>query len=64
MTTTLPGMEATVRALGEAGSVPVLVGGAVVTEEYAASIGAGYAADAPGCVAAVGRAVASERGER
>ncbi len=64
MTTTLPGMEATVRALGETGSVPVLVGGAVVTEEYAASIGAGYAADAPGCVAAVGRAVAGGRGER
>jgi len=64
MTTTLPGMEATVRALGDATNVPVLVGGAVVTEEYAASIGAGYAADAPSCVAAVGRAIAGERGKR
>jgi methanogenic corrinoid protein MtbC1 len=31
----------------------VLVGGAVVTAQWAASIGAGYSADAPGCVGAV-----------
>ena len=56
MTTTLPGMEATVRAVKDASpEVAVLVGGAVVTAEWAASIGAdGYAADAPGCVEAVG----------
>jgi len=52
MTTTLPAMEAAVAAVREAG-VPVLVGGAVVTADYAASIGAGYAADAPSCVRAV-----------
>ncbi len=52
MTTTLPAMAATANALAER-AVPVLVGGAVVTADYAASIGAGYSADAPGCVAAV-----------
>ena len=52
MTTTLPAMAATTSALAER-EVPVLVGGAVVTADYAASIGAGYSADAPGCVAAV-----------
>jgi len=55
MTTTLPAMERTVSALkADAPRRPVLVGGAVVTEAYAAQIGAdGYAADAPGCVEAV-----------
>lgn len=62
MTTTLPAMEETVRAVAETGT-PVLVGGAVVTAEYAASIGAGYAADAPGCVEAVRAAVAARIGE-
>jgi methanogenic corrinoid protein MtbC1 len=36
----------------------VLVGGAVVTAEWAAGIGAGYSKDAPGCVEAVRAAVA------
>jgi len=58
MTTTLPAMEAAVAAVREAG-VPVLVGGAVVTADYAASIGAGYAADAPGCVRAVKEATSA-----
>ncbi len=53
MTTTLPSMEAAVRAIREARELPVLVGGAVVTAEWAASVGAGYAEDAPGCVSAV-----------
>jgi 5-methyltetrahydrofolate--homocysteine methyltransferase len=55
MTTTLPAMEATVAALrSEFPDMPVLVGGAVVTAEWAESIGAsGYAPDAPGCVDAV-----------
>ncbi len=54
MTTTLPAMRDTVHALREARSdVPVFVGGAVVTGEWAAQVGAGYAADAPGCVEAV-----------
>lgn len=55
MTTTLPLMQRTVAAVKEISrGTPVLVGGAVVTGEYAASIGAdGYAPDAPGCVEAV-----------
>jgi len=58
MTTTLPGMEAAVRLVTERAGVPVLIGGAVVTADYAASIGAGYSADAPGCVSAVRKAIA------
>jgi 5-methyltetrahydrofolate--homocysteine methyltransferase len=54
MTTTLPAMSATVVALAEAyAELPVFVGGAVVTAEWAKSIGAGYSADAPGCVEVV-----------
>ncbi|MGB4593775.1 MAG: cobalamin-dependent protein, partial [Coriobacteriia bacterium] len=56
MTTTLPAMEKTVTAVAARG-VPVLVGGAVVTRDYAASIGAGYSSDAPGCVSAVRAAI-------
>jgi 5-methyltetrahydrofolate--homocysteine methyltransferase len=53
MTTTLPSLERTVHALKAAvPHVPVMVGGAVVTAEYAAGIGAdGYAADGVGAVA-------------
>ncbi len=50
LTTTLPAMEAVVEAFGEAGmrdQVKIMVGGAPVTSEYAASIGAdGYAENA------------------
>jgi len=54
MTTTLPAMAATVAAVHEGSpGTPVLVGGAVVTPEWAAAVGAGYAPDAPGCVDAV-----------
>lgn len=61
MTTTLPAMSATVGLIAEsAPGTPVLVGGAVVTEDWATSVGAGYAADAPGCVNAVGDAIAGE----
>ncbi|NTW28306.1 MAG: dihydropteroate synthase [Coriobacteriia bacterium] len=60
MTTTLPAMRATVDAVrARYSAMPVLVGGAVVTGEWAASIGVGYAADAPGCVRAVREAVAA-----
>lgn len=52
MTTTLGAMEETVDLLRSTGT-PVLVGGAVVTGDYAQGIGAGYSADAPGCVSAV-----------
>jgi 5-methyltetrahydrofolate--homocysteine methyltransferase len=59
MTTTLPAMESAVAAVKAAEPrVAVLVGGAVVTEQYAQDIGAdGYAPDAPGCVDAVRRAI-------
>jgi len=59
MTTTLPSMERTVAAVkGMTPKVAVLVGGAVVTEQYARTIGAdGYSADAPGCVSAVRAAI-------
>lgn len=50
LTTTMPNMEATLQVLGEAGirdQVMVIVGGAPVTDDYAANIGAdGFAPDA------------------
>jgi 5-methyltetrahydrofolate--homocysteine methyltransferase len=55
LTTTLPAMEATVRAIRQAelaGEVRVMVGGAPVTDSYAQQIGAdGYAADASAATA-------------
>ena len=62
MTTTLPSMRATVDAVraGES-DLPVLVGGAVVTREWADANGVGYAEDAPGCVSAVREAIATRR---
>ena len=43
MTTTLPAMEDTIRALRNSGhECKIMVGGAVLTEEYAAEIGADY----------------------
>jgi len=53
MTTTLDNMQVAVASVRAAIDVPVLVGGAVVTRDFADSIGAGYSADAPGCVLAV-----------
>ncbi len=55
MTTTLPAMKRTLSALkADSSDRPVLVGGAVVTADWASDNGAdGYAADAPGCVEAV-----------
>ena len=54
LTTTMPGMQATIGALIDAGlraQVKVMVGGAPVTEAYAAQIGAdGYAPDAGAAV--------------
>ncbi|MHB9002930.1 MAG: homocysteine S-methyltransferase family protein [Coriobacteriia bacterium] len=62
MTTTLPGMESTVAAIAASHpGLPVFVGGAVVTAEWAAGIGAGYSGDAPGCVQVVRQAVALRR---
>lgn len=60
MTTTLPAMKAAAESVAQSHpGTPVLVGGAVVTSDWAASIGAGYSADAPGCVEAVRRSIAS-----
>ncbi|MBP3720188.1 MAG: cobalamin-dependent protein, partial [Clostridia bacterium] len=43
MTTTLPSMEKTIRALREVGAdCKIMVGGAVLTPEYAKEIGADY----------------------
>lgn len=52
LTTTMPGMEKTIKALREAGvSAKILVGGAPVTQGYADKIGAdAYAADAASAV--------------
>jgi 5-methyltetrahydrofolate--homocysteine methyltransferase len=52
LTTTMPGMEKTLKAIRDAGvSVKVMVGGAPVTQDYADRIGAdGYAADAASAV--------------
>lgn len=58
MTTTLPAMQQTVSALEvECPAVAVFAGGAVVTEDWARSIGAGYSDDAPGCVREVSAAI-------
>ncbi len=48
LTTTMPSMEKTVKALRQAGlAAKVIIGGAPVTQDYANRIGAdGYAADA------------------
>jgi hypothetical protein len=48
-----------VQTVAESVGKPVFVGGAVVTPEWAESIGAGYSADAPGCVTVVRTAIAN-----
>ncbi len=52
LTTTMTGMERTIKALKEAGvSAKIMIGGAPVTQNYADKIGAdGYAADAASAV--------------
>jgi 5-methyltetrahydrofolate--homocysteine methyltransferase len=52
LTTTMPGMEKTIKALKDAGvPVKVMIGGAPVTQDYASKIGAdGYAPDAASAV--------------
>jgi len=52
LTTTMPGMEKTIKALKDAGiSAKIMIGGAPVTQGYADKIGAdGYAADAASAV--------------
>ncbi len=60
LTTTMVQMKAVVEAVGQAGlGVPVVVGGAPVTREYADRIGAqGYAPDAASAVEEIGRLIA------
>jgi 5-methyltetrahydrofolate--homocysteine methyltransferase len=60
LTTTMPAMERTVKALKEAGvSAKVMIGGAPVTQSYADRIGAhGYAPDAASAVDLAKRLVA------
>lgn len=55
LTTTMPAMEYTVKAIREAGlNTRVIIGGAPVTAEFATQIGAdGFSEDAPGAVALV-----------
>ena len=52
LTTTMPGIEKTVKALKDSGlSAKIMIGGAPVTQDYANKIGAdGYAADATSAV--------------
>ena len=61
LTTTMVQMKAVVEAVGQAGlGVPVVVGGAPVTRDYADRIGAqGYAPDAASAVEEIGRLIAS-----
>jgi len=60
LTTTMPSMETTVRALKEAGmTIKAIVGGAPVTQAFSDQIGAdGYSADAPGAVKLIKELVA------
>ena len=63
LTTTMPAMQATIKAVKEAGlNVKTMVGGAPVTEDFAASIGAdGYSADAPGAVEMARKLIADQK---
>ena len=51
MTTTVGAMEETIKALNAAGDCQIVVGGAVLTQEYADEIGANHYA--PNAVSAV-----------
>ncbi|MCU0575547.1 MAG: homocysteine S-methyltransferase family protein [Desulfobacterota bacterium] len=62
MTTTMLGMEDTMRLMRESGlTSELLVGGAVVTSEFAESIGAGYARDGVEAVRVAHRLVEKRR---
>jgi 5-methyltetrahydrofolate--homocysteine methyltransferase len=66
LTTTMPSMESTVKAVKEAGmATRTIIGGAPVTQAFADQIGAdGYSADAPGAVKLVKQLVAEVGGRR
>jgi len=58
MTTTLPAMEETIRLLRASGSnCRIMVGGAVLTPDYALRIGADYYARDAKCAADIAREV-------
>ena len=58
MTTTVKAMEETIRLLKEKTDIPVMVGGAVLTEDFAAQLGADYyAADAQAAVTVARRVI-------
>ncbi len=61
LTTTMPAMEKTIKAVKEAGiPVKTIVGGAPVTQDFSEKIGAdGYGADAPGAVKLVKQLVSA-----
>jgi len=61
LTTTMPAMEATVKAIRDNGlALRTMVGGAPVTETFARKIGAdGYSEDAPGAVELARRLIAA-----
>jgi methanogenic corrinoid protein MtbC1 len=65
LTTTMPMFKANINALQKAGirdKVAVMVGGALVTQEYADAVGAdGYAADASTAVRKAKELLASKR---
>jgi len=65
MTTTMTQMPQVIRELQTSGLLAkVIVGGAVVTEDYAREIGAdGYAADAVGAVKIANKVLAAKRGD-
>jgi 5-methyltetrahydrofolate--homocysteine methyltransferase len=61
LTTTMPAMEQTIKAVREAGlSTRIIIGGAPVTQAFADRINAdGYSADAPGAVETARRMIAA-----
>lgn len=63
LTTTMPAMEATVKAIKEQGlNLKTMVGGAPVTAAFAETIGAdGYSEDAPGAVDTARKLIAAGR---
>jgi len=64
MTTTLPSMKETIKALRKAGlDIPVIVGGAVVTPEFAQEVGGIYGGDAQQTVKIVKKLLKLEDGD-
>ncbi len=63
MTTTAPEMNKLIKELQKQGlSIPVIIGGAVVTEDYALDIGAAYSHDALSAVKTIKEVLSSKEG--